>query len=262
MALVPVNHVLAACIAQDFDPELLGPLLTAHNATATRGGWYLTRPEGEYFIFSYGTLVVWSHQQLEQPWEWLLPACIRPLTKPELDHFSCGTGESYRIREDHITIDQDHSLERLAISHAIAQSCKLASFEESTKGMIGESQQITGELASRGRIRMSQRALARWRGRIHQFKSDIVLRFDLLDTPEFFWEYPELQDYYNLTARYLELEPRVELIQHKLNTLSEVLEMLAEEQKHRHSSFLEWIIIWLIAVEIVIFFVHDLFGWV
>jgi len=262
MTVTASGHVLAACIAQDFRADRLLPILREQGATATRGGWYLSRPEGEYFVFSYGTLVVWSPAELEQPWEWLLPACVRPLAKPELDHFSCGSGESYRIREDHITIDQDHSLERLAISHAIAQNCKLASFEESAKEMIGESQQITAELAARGRIRMSQRSLARWRGRIHQFKSDIVLRFDLLDTPEFFWEYPELQDYYNLTARYLELEPRVALIQHKLNTLSEVLEMLAEEQKHRHSSFLEWIIIWLIAVEIAIFFVHDLFGWV
>ena len=262
MAAVSAAHVLAACIAQDFDATLLLPLLKAQGATTTRGGWYLNRPEGEYFLFSYGTLVVWSSEELSSPWEWVLPACVRPLAKPELDYFSCGSGESYRIREDHITIDRDHSLERLAISHAIAQNCKLASFEEAAKGMIGESQQITAELANHGRIRMSQRSLARWRGRIHQFKSDIVLRFDLLDTPEFFWEYPELQDYYNLTARYLELEPRVALIQHKLNTLSEVLAMLAEEQKHRHSSFLEWIIIWLIAVEIVIFFVHDLLGWV
>jgi len=29
-----------------------------------------------------------------------------------------------------------------------------------------------------------------------------------------------------------------------------LLEMLADEQKHLHSSVLEWIIIWLIAVEI------------
>ena len=37
---------------------------------------------------------------------------------------------------------------------------------------------------------------------------------------------------------------------------NELHEMLAAEQNHKHSSFLEWIIIILIAVEIVLFFVH------
>ncbi|WP_210396164.1 RMD1 family protein [Motiliproteus sediminis] len=256
------RFVLAACIAQDFDPDLLPALMATHQATRSRGSWHLVRPEGEYIIFGYGTLVVWSHEPLEHPWSWLEPVCIRPLPRPELDHFSCHQGEQFRVHEDHILLDQDHLLQRVAVSHAIAQSCKLASFEEGAKGMMLESQQLTNELAQRGRIRMGRKSLARWRGRIHQFKTDIVLRFDLLDTPDFFWEYPELQPYYDNTAGYLELEPRVTLIQHKLDTLGDVLAMLAEEQKHGHSSFLEWIIIWLIAIEIVIFFVHDLFGWV
>jgi uncharacterized Rmd1/YagE family protein len=42
----------------------------------------------------------------------------------------------------------------------------------------------------------------------------------------------------------------------KLSTINELHEMLAAEQNHKHSSFLEWIIIILIAVEIVLFFVH------
>jgi uncharacterized Rmd1/YagE family protein len=35
--------------------------------------------------------------------------------------------------------------------------------------------------------------------------------------------------------------------------------MLADEQKHQHSSTLEWIIIWLIAVEICISVIEKLF---
>ena len=37
----------------------------------------------------------------------------------------------------------------------------------------------------------------------------------------------------------------------------ELFEMLADEQKHKHSATLEWIIIWLIAVEILMFLVND-----
>jgi len=35
--------------------------------------------------------------------------------------------------------------------------------------------------------------------------------------------------------------------------------MLADEQKHRHSSILEWIIIWLIAIEIAMTLLDKIF---
>lgn len=38
----------------------------------------------------------------------------------------------------------------------------------------------------------------------------------------------------------------------------ELFEMLAAEQKHQHSAFLEWIIIVLIGIEIILFFVQEL----
>jgi uncharacterized Rmd1/YagE family protein len=55
-------------------------------------------------------------------------------------------------------------------------------------------------------------------------------------------------------SRYLELKPRIELLNLKLRTIHDLYDMLAAEQNHKHSSFLEWIIIILIATEIVLFF--------
>jgi uncharacterized Rmd1/YagE family protein len=40
----------------------------------------------------------------------------------------------------------------------------------------------------------------------------------------------------------------------KLETIHGMLDMLAAEQYHKHSSFLEWVIIVLIAVDIVVYF--------
>jgi uncharacterized Rmd1/YagE family protein len=81
----------------------------------------------------------------------------------------------------------------------------------------------------------------------------------LLDKPDFFWEYPEYEDYYGIAAKYLEIAPRTEVLSKKLETIHELFEMLADEQKHRHSSRLEWIIIWLIALEIVMTVVDKIY---
>jgi uncharacterized Rmd1/YagE family protein len=86
-----------------------------------------------------------------------------------------------------------------------------------------------------------------------------MLHYDLLDVPEFFWEYPELQSYYSMIADYLETRPRTEVLNKKLETIQDLLEMIADEQRHSHSSMLEWIIIWLIAIEIIIVLIQEYF---
>jgi uncharacterized Rmd1/YagE family protein len=107
---------------------------------------------------------------------------------------------------------------------------------------------------------LTRKELAQLRGRLFISKSDIMLNYDLLDVPDFFWEYPELVGHYSLVAEYLEIKQRVEVLSKKLETIHELFEMMADEQKHKHSSLLEWIIIWLIAFEILVFFVHDVFA--
>ena len=76
-------------------------------------------------------------------------------------------------------------------------------------------------------------------------------------TREFFWEYPELESVYQHAANYLEIRNRTQVLSTRLETVHELFEMLADEQKHKHSATLEWIIIWLIAVEILMFVVND-----
>ncbi|WP_417535681.1 hypothetical protein [Methylophaga sp.] len=46
---------------------------------------------------------------------------------------------------------------------------------------------------------------------------------------------------------------RINVLNKKLESIHELLDMLANEQNHKHSSTLEWIIIILIALEIVLF---------
>ena len=89
-------------------------------------------------------------------------------------------------------------------------------------------------------------------GELFLVKSKINLHYDLLDTPEFFWEYPEYENQYEKMVKYLDIKPRVEVLNKKVEVIQELLHVLGDEQKHRYSSFLEWIIIILIAFEIVI----------
>jgi uncharacterized Rmd1/YagE family protein len=178
------------------------------------------------------------------------------------DEFTFEAGaEKLFIKNDHIYLSDDNVMTRLAISHGIAQSTQLGQFEYQVQDTISDTAHIPENIAKTGSSQLSRKQLARLRGRLFITKSDIMLNYDLLDVPDFFWEYPELDNYYVIVAEYLEIRQRIEVLSKKLETIHELFEMMADEQKHKHSSLLEWIIIWLIAFEIVVFLVHDVFSW-
>lgn len=256
------GRVISCCLAEDFDPALLTLALAPYpEAVRTKGATIVAREDGEWFLFAYGVAVVWLDEETGPDLTWLTPCLVKPEPVVEQELFHSRLGDEFRIALDRISMDSEDTLGRLAVSHALAQSSKLASFEVRARNLIDETQAIATGLAQKGRISMRRRTLARWQGKIHLSKSDILLRFDLLDTPEFFWDYPEYQGYYQKTAAYLELEQRLALIQQKLNTVNDVLALVAAELRHQHSAALEWIIILLIAFEILVFIFHDWLGW-
>lgn len=214
--------------------------------------------DGEAWLFDYGALILWGvSEQTKQALIARLQDLVEdPLKKAEYERykFAFGNNGDLKIHRDTVFLPDSEPLSRLAVSHAFAQSIKLAAFEDLAQSVIEENAHIPRSLALRGKSPIGRRQLARQRGELFSTKSDILLNFNLLDTPEFFWDYPELEAFYLLASRYLDVVPRVNLLSKKLETIHELLEMLATEQNHKHASFLEWIIIILIAVDIVLYF--------
>ncbi len=256
-----MNKLRALCIAERFEFDALYDLLSRQvHAARMRNVIMLTPDEGTFaFIFDYGVCVLcrYDYEAEKRLLDLLLKYAINPLPsfiEEELD-YQKSVGEGVRIRHDLIDLDDVSELVCLSLAHALAQSTKLASFETSIEETIQKTKYIPEALAKKGSIAMSRTQLAKERGRVYLEKSHIILQFNLLDTPEFIWEYPELENYYLTLSRYLEIAPRALVLRHRLEVIQELLAMMADEQKHSHSSMLEWIIIILIAIEIVLFFV-------
>lgn len=260
---VPLNtECVAVAVAENFRfPELSRALMEEERAILYRDTLHVDRQGRSAFIFSYGMVVTWQWNGDER--ESLLQRLEEfhhnsyASRESERFNFSCGS-DSFRIQRDHLFIHDDAPLHLLAVSHALAQSVKLSSFEALVTATMQSTSHIPRMLMEKGVTNLSRRQLAKIRGKLFLTKSDIIVRYDLLDTPEFFWEYPELETLYQKIAHYLEIRNRTQVLSTRLETVHELFEMLADEQKHKHSSTLEWIIIWLIAVEIIIFIVNDI----
>ena len=59
-------------------------------------------------------------------------------------------------------------------------------------------------------------------------------------------------DDYERVTRYLEMDSRVEVLNTRLNMLRDLLDVLNQQMENDHSTKLEWIIIWLIVIEVII----------
>jgi uncharacterized Rmd1/YagE family protein len=84
---------------------------------------------------------------------------------------------------------------------------------------------------------------------------------NVLDTPEFFWEHPEHEGIYQITAAELGLQTRVRALNSQLDVIHDLFEMLSNELNHQHSSRLEWAIILLIVLEVALVIFVDILKW-
>jgi uncharacterized Rmd1/YagE family protein len=158
--------------------------------------------KGDIFYFSYGAVVCWSFSEEEEKeiLQSLKDFEKEPLSKIELDEFTFIYGDTIKIEEDEIFLHNKSTLTKLAISHGIAQSVKLSTFEELIQKTIDNTKKLPSDLAQKGKISLSRKEISQKMGEIFIERNFINLHSETLDTPEFFWNYPELEPFYRRTA--------------------------------------------------------------
>jgi len=253
---------IAYCLAKTFNFKELTGYITQNERTALyRDTLHIMKEEGNILVFPFGVVIIWGVglDDTKRFFDNIRPYCESLHETPFVDEFSFSVShESVRIHSDHIYLTEAEPLEIIALSHGIAQSVKLLELEQYAQETIDSTAHIPRSIAETGKINMNRRQIARMRGVLFLVETDINMNFELLDTPEFFWEFPEFEEIYFTVSRYLETRPRIELLVKKLAIIHDLLTMLADEQNQKHMANLEWIIIWLIAIEIVIFLIKDI----
>lgn len=208
----------------------------------------------DLFYFPFGAVVCWG-VPLEKGKQYLNLVenfAIKPLNEIEEEHFTFTYGDKYQFIEDNLVLPNDLAMTKLTVSHGFAQSVKLGAFEHTISSSFEKTRQIPINLASKGKIPLSRKEIRKKMGALFLDRSSINLHVDVLDTPEFFWEHPELEPMYLDVANELDIQNRGQVLNQRLDVLRELFEMLGNELNHQHSSRLEWIIIWLILIEVII----------
>lgn len=219
----------------------------------------------DVFIFEYGVVVFWGFTESEER------RFLKELERFEnekladedvqVEEFNYYITKSYqpRIYNDFITLrDGSNYMVKLSISHALAQSVKISLFEELVDNTIEDTQDFPQEVAATGKISMSRKDIMKSIGELFILRINVNLHGSVLDSPELMWAEPHLEPIYQATRGYLEITQRVQLLNQRLEVISDLLQMLKEQMGYAHGEYLEFIVIVLIAAEILVAIVNIL----
>jgi uncharacterized Rmd1/YagE family protein len=211
-------------------------------------------PDSDVFLI-YGCMILWGVGEQEQKSFSLFikPFENDPVGTIEREDWVYHYGDTTKIYHDELLIDQQNIIPaKLAVSYGIAQSLKLAFFERQIDKTMEETQYLPHHMAKYGKIPLSRREMCRKIGELLVARNYVNLHSDILDIPGYFWNHQELESTYKITISHLDVKSRTEVLNKRLDIMRDLFEMLGHELEHRHSSYLEWVIISLICMEIVL----------
>ena len=229
----------------------------------------------DLFFFSFGSVVFWNFPTEGAERALLEEVLAADFTDkpfaPEAvddaeDDMTYFYGERSFLKNDEVELGTRKSAEKLAFSFALAQSCLLSVFEWRLEQTITRNEHIPQELIAKGRIAMTQADISREVGRLFIERNGINLDSLLLDTPEVFWDNDEHEPVFRYACKYLEIPRRIEVVNTRLDVIRELLDVLMAQVDHQHASYLEWVIIWLIVIEVLLQVIwqclfKDILGW-
>lgn len=156
---------------------------------------------------------------------------------------------SFTIDNEKISLKEYNLISLLIISHVISQSVALEVYENKLSDYYEKSRSLIDASDTYSIFKRSH--LAKFAKQLVLIRHDMLIDLYLLDKPNILWDNEDAEMLYNKLSYSLELKNRFEIVEYKLDSIKDDIVMVMDLTNHNHSSFLEWIIIVLIMIEIV-----------
>lgn len=162
----------------------------------------------------------------------------------------------------------DTILAKIAYSSGLARSAKLAvlenlleAYQESTREIPTLLSRKAGWRFGGSYGRFNRAFILKKTGELLNIRASLILYFELTDElPDIFWDSRVelgLEDYYDAVGRAFNVSGRIKVLNDKMDYAQEIAGVLRERLNERHGTRLEWLIIVLIAIEVVFGIKHQ-----
>lgn len=209
-----------------------------------------------YFqVFDYGSIVFFG---IEKTMQTDIINSIRnvlqlPVTELMSEEFDVEVNQhaSARVHFDKIVVNHISVDIAKIVMLNVAQSVALDYYIEQSNVLLGQTTYFSNELEEKGKFTIKGRNLLKYIGKALNLKNKIARNLYIFDSPDITWNDKSLNDINYHLKRELDITIRHRSLQESLSIIQENLEIFKDLNQHSHSSTLEWIVIILIAVEIV-----------
>ncbi|XP_027487713.1 required for meiotic nuclear division protein 1 homolog isoform X1 [Corapipo altera] len=217
---------------------------------------------GMIFFFREGAVVFWNVEEKS------MKNIMRVLEQHEIQpyevalvhweneemNYRIGEGQS-KLHKGQILLNSELDndevvLQKFAFSNALCLSVKLAIWESLLDNFVESIQSIPEILKSRRKVKLSHADVMQKIGELFALRHRINLSSDLLITPDFYWDREKLEELYDKTCQFLNINRRVKVMNEKLQHCMELTDLMRNHLNEKHALRLEWMIVILITIEV------------
>ncbi|KAI5467997.1 hypothetical protein BGZ63DRAFT_399527 [Mariannaea sp. PMI_226] len=274
----PSTVVSATCVAEAFNMPLVLEILSSHGFAIDPDATGFDANEvlhargvngGDIFVFPSGTIVTWSlppdvvTKQIMRASE--DPHSVESREFEDLEFTTDNGREASLLKGDVIVLGtrkehkegdtQDTTLAKVAFSSGLARSTKLAVLETALDSYFESTRNIPALLSQGAGVPLGRKFILQKTGELLSLRARLNHYSELTDAlPDIFWDSRSelgLDAYYDQVGRALDVNVRIRTLNQKMDYAAEIASVLREMSSEQHGTRLEWIIILLIAVEVV-----------
>ena len=215
--------------------------------------FYKLGDEQFIYVFKYGVVCFFNYDAIK------ISGFLQLISDFCKNRFEENLSEEYLIetnaKENRIGYNQievkeaDIETVRLIMLN-VSQSVALDYYSEQTTRLLEETNYHTQILEKKGRLDISGNNLKRYIGKTLILKNRIAENLYIFDSPPETWEDENLNKIHIELKRTFDLQERFRNVAEGLQIVKENLELFKDILQYRNSNLLEWIVIILIAVEV------------
>ena len=259
-----IYKVLSFQISDSIDLKTFKTIFTAELIYSDSDElFYQDGPEQYIYVFKYGVVCFLNQDDIK------ITAFIKLLAP------YCKNFFEYKLREEYLIepgasenkignnkielVNTDKETFRIIMIN-VSQSVALDYYSDQTTILLEETNQYTFNLEKTGKLNISGIKLMRFIGKTLNLMNRITENLYIFDSALSTWEDENLDKIDIELKKTFDLQSRYRGIHEELQIIKENLDLFKDLLHHRKSSFLEWIIIILILVEVVNLFASKFLG--
>lgn len=241
-----------------FKAEYTGELINSNSFEL-----FYSYKHGYVFVLNYGVVVFADVDEIDRS------TFISLLTSYCVNHLDNRLQEDFIIEKNE-TLQPDFSYNSLSVNEInndviriamlqVAQSLALDFYQEASQQLFDDSVQLTNQLETAGRLKISRRKLLKFIGKTLNTKNRIVDNLYIFDKPSVVWEDEFLGKVNDGLTKTFDISIRFKELEYMLKRVESNLSVFVEFTNAKESKRLEWIVIILIFIEILHLFLIDFF---